>query len=156
MATLYATNATQHAAVPSGKSKIGEQGGVVRCIYDEYTATASNTPSNGDVIKFGGLIPKGARVLEAVMSFEDMGGTGTAEFGWAASADAVEAGDADGFHSTIDLDTAADNIIGSQDDANVPGIGYKFAAACQPIVTVTDAWSATSGAVRCYILYILD
>jgi len=158
MATLYGVNADKALVdVPSAKAGVGEQGGRVRCIYDTYELTADM--SVADVILMGGLIPKGARVLNVHLFFDALG-AGTLDVGWQASAElsggsAVEAASADGF-----IDGAAVTNQGhesmQEDHFAEAGMFKKFDAAVQPAVTVATDTSATSGTIGLYIQYVLD
>ncbi len=154
MANRYGTNATNITNVPADKAGTGEIGGRVRWIYDELNYTA--LLANADVIYLGGLIPKGARVLDAILMFSDAGTTGSCNVGWLASADGVEVADADGFMAAVNMNTAADTIKASDNLANAPGIFKKFAAPVQPVVTMTAAGDAATGSVKLAICYIID
>lgn len=156
MATYYANNATLISNTnPPAKAGVGEQGGVVRLIYDKYSYTAD---LGTDTILFGGLIPKGARVIDFMVKFADLGSAGIADFGWAASADAVEAGDQDGFAAAVDMNNAAD-IVKMSDNltgTTATGMGKKFAAACQMQMVLTTGSTATTGDVEVFLTYVID
>lgn len=69
MANINGTNYANSIAVPAVQSKIGEVGGVVKCLFDAYVPL----PAAGDVLTIGKL-PKGARVLRITSN----GGMGVA------------------------------------------------------------------------------
>jgi hypothetical protein len=155
MATVKGVNRTLLTNVPQEFAGVGEAGGRVRLLYDKYTWLAD--PGDGDIIEMGAPIPKGARVIDAMVKFADMGssGSGTFEFGWAVSADGTEVADANGFIDAFDADAAADVVKASDQQASPPGVGKKFVAEVQPIITTTGV-NVTSGDVESFILYVLD
>lgn len=152
MATLYGKNKTKLRASPAQLIEQGEVGGRVHVMYDEYdpaTVVALN-----DVIEFGAPLPPGARVLNAFISFPDQGTTGTATLGWAATSD--EVADTDGYMASISLKAAADSFSMIATDANVPGVGKKFTAPAQTILTITEAIDAGTGTIKVWLEYIID
>ena len=152
MATLYG-NQYQDAFVdvPSDIIRSGDVSGDVKFMYFDFTVP-SVAPSNGDKYKLG-KIPKGARVIEAVLSFPDLGTAGTLELGWAADAGAVETADDNGFLASVDVNTAADTIKMSDNLANGAGFCKLFSAECDLELLLTAAWTATSGTVKGYLMY---
>lgn len=161
MATVYGVEATKiHNTTPSGKADVGTLGGNVRLHYDKYTLTADL--SANDIIVMNGLLPKGARVIDAFVKHADLDTTGgTIDFGWAASEElsggsAVEAADDDGWIANADVATAADTIYASINQANAPGIGKKFSAAVQPQIKIEGDTDATSGDIETFIYYVVD
>lgn len=154
MATLYGVNADYNLVdVPRTMIPHGEAGGRVRLLYDTFTSTAA--PSSGDIIKMGAPIPKGARVIDAMLKHTDFGNTAECKFGWAASSDAAEAADDDGFMLSVDLNAAA-NVVWSSDNLAAPaGIGKQFTAEVQPQVELSASATA-NGTIQSFILYVLD
>ncbi len=139
MATVYGVNATLISnTVPAGKAGVGEQGGNVKLIYDKYTFVADQT--DGDLLYMGGLIPKGARVIDVMVKFGDMGAgsSGVIDIGWLASSDA-------------DIIKMSDNLTG----ATAAGMGKKFAAAVQPVITLTTDVSLLVD-IELFITYVID
>lgn len=154
MATLLGVNATSIATVPSGKAIVGQQGGRVNLIYDKFTLTADL--SLNDIIQMGGLIPKGALIVDAYIKYADLssGAGATLGLGWQASEDALEATNATGFISAADASTAAKMVKGSDNLAS-PASGKKFLGSCQPIVTISGDTNAVVGDIEVFILYAL-
>lgn len=162
MATIY-SNQYQDAYVdvPSDKIRPGDQSGDVRFMFFDHTITAA--PTDGDILKLGRL-PKGARIVDACLSFPDLGTAGVLNVGWAASAEldgpnglsgsAIEAADADGLFVSLDVNAAADTVLASS-QVNVPGILKKFSAAVDIQATITTAWTVTSGTIRGYVSYVI-
>lgn len=155
MATLYGTqyNAA-YVAVPSAKIQPGDFNSEVKSIYFEYTWTA--VPTAADIIKLAKL-PKGARVLDFVVSFPDLGTTGVLEFGWAAGVESgvtIEAASASGFLAAVDVNTAA-ATVGIIEQGNLVGFGKEFLAEVDVQCTVTTAWTLAAGTFRGYIEYVI-
>lgn len=160
MATYYGSNATKREVnVPSQKAGNGEEGGVVRCLYDSFALSADLTTS--DTIKMG-FIPKGARVLDVHVAFDDLDASGgTMDIGWLASAvldadgAAVVLADADGFINDADV-TSADVIKMSDNLANGAGQFKSFDEAVQVSISFGADTDATSGNIKVSVYYIVD
>lgn len=151
MATLY-SNQYQDAFVdvPSDFIRSGDVSGEVKIMYMDFTVPAV-APTANDVFKLG-KIPKGARILDAVLSFPDLGTTGVLELGYAADAAAVETADDNAFLASVDVNAAADTVS-MTDQVNMVGLGKLFSAECDLELKVTTAWTATSGTVKCLLYY---
>ncbi len=164
MATLYGDQYSDaFVEVPSSKIQSGDFNGKPQIVYFSYPIPAV-APSNADIIKLGKL-PKGARVLDAVLLLPDLGDTTVLELGWAASAEldsagaAVELIDADGFLAAIDGDVAADcfTMISAQEAGGaLAGHLKKFSAEVDIQITVTDAWTSTTttDSIKGYIVFV--
>lgn len=151
MATLYGLNATNRdVSVPSVKIAAGDQYGDFHVAYDEYSLVGV-VLANADVINMM-KIPAGCRVHNVVLSFPDMGTTGTCTVGWAASADGVESANSNGFLTTVDMNTAA-NTVHMLDEANIAGMFKSFASEVQVQITMTAASTATSGTIKLAVYY---
>lgn len=151
MAKYYGVQATKRLVnLPSDKTKANEQHGDQRISYDIYTI-----PGNlavGDVITFGKL-PKGARVTDFWLKNSNLGTTGAGNFGWAASADLAEAGNASGFLAAVSVATAAaTSNISTQ--ANVVGLGKEFQGECDVQFVVTTATTA-AGTLEACVSYVV-
>lgn len=152
MATLYGKNRTKNRSVPAKLGEQGEGGGRLHIMYDEYDP--ATVVANADVIEFGAPLPAGARVIDAGISFPDQGTTGTAILGWAATAD--EVADPNGYMASVSLKAAADSFTMMATDANVPGVGKKFTAEAQTIMTLTEAIDAGTGSIKVWVSYVID
>lgn len=156
MATAYkGVNATIAQDV-NGANKIpaGESKGRVRVHRDSYTFLA-NASVVGDTIDVGPKLPVGARIVDTIVHIPaSLGTTGIWDFGWAASSDAVEAADADGFVVAADGGgQAAKSLCG----AGRPGLNKQFAAEVQPQLICTEVNQAALGkTIEATILYVLD
>ena len=153
MAELYGNNfKLAYVDVPAKQVGVGEQAGRKRILFDSHLF-AANVNAIADVIKIGKL-PKGARVLEAVISAPSMGTTGIFDLGWAASGDGLEAADADGFIVGSD---AGGQAVKSLMAAGRPGLGKKFLSDVDVQLVLTEATDAAlNKTISVWIEYILD
>ena len=153
MATVYGVNADKILVdVPSAKVDASDKGGRVRMMYDKYTLTAAL--SQNDVVVMGDKLPKGARIIEAKLKYDQLDAAGgTADLGYAASDDAVEAADPNAFVDGADVTSA-----GSTSSSTEAGIGKQLAASVQPqiLVEASGGWDQTSGDIEMFIYYSLD
>ena len=151
MATFY-SNQYQNAYVdvPSTKIRPGDVTGVLMVLYFDFTIPGT-APIANDVFKLG-RIPKGSRVIDMQIQFPDMGSAGLVDIGWAASADGVEAANATGFYSALDVNTAA--IIASiLEVPSAAGFCKLFDAEVDLELKVNTAWTVTSGTVKGNLQY---
>ena len=155
MADFYGVNNTkQYQNVPSEMIPIGEQAGRLRVAYDKISLSEAIA---GDVLHMM-KIPKGARVLDVICKFADLDSNsdGTLDIGWAASSDAVEAADADGFFNELAVHAAACKGMVAN-GASVPGHLKKFDAEVEvQIVPGAGAADATSGDIELVVLYVIE
>lgn len=86
MATLYGVNKAKGLASPSQLVESSDNGGVLHVMYDSYTSTGVIAAT--DVIVFGS-IPKGARIMNCVMTWTDLGTTGAGVLGFSDNTDAL-------------------------------------------------------------------
>lgn len=157
MATLYGSNATlRDVNRPASLIHQGDVNGKIRVAYDEYDlATLGVVLGASDVILMQ-EIPAGARVLDVIFATDDLGTTGTCNVGWAASADAVEAANASGFLTSVDLNTAADVFSMQQKEANVAGQFKRFSSKVQVKVSMSAASTATSGKIKVAVYFTVE
>lgn len=151
MATYY-SNQYQDAFVdvPADMIRPGDVSGEVKAMYCDFTVPGT-APSNGDIYYLG-KIPKGARVLNIVLAFPDLGTAGTVHVGYLQDAAAVETTDNDAFLASVDVNTAADTVS-MVDQSNMVGLGKLFSAECTLTLTVSAAWTAVAGAVKVIMYY---
>ena len=154
MSTKYGAEATKINNKPSEPTDVGSHGGVVRVLYDKYTFTADL--SSADIILMNAKLPRGARVIDALLKFGNLDATGgTIDFGWAAGTDGDEVADENGFHEAVDV-TSPDCIWASDNAAAPNGIGKKFTEAVQLQIKIEGDTDATSGDVECFVHYVID
>jgi hypothetical protein len=152
MATLLGVNATKRAAVPSEMVDANAGNARLRVLHDKYTSTG--VIAANDVLNFM-KIPKGARVIECILKYSDLGTTGTGKLGWLVGAGAVEAADDDGLMASLDFNAAADAILSSQNLAAPIAIGKEFAEEVQVQLTFSTATTA-AGTIECMLLLAYD
>lgn len=151
MATFYGNQYTDaFVDVPADIIRPGDVSGDVKIMFCDFTVPGS-APSNGD-IWYLGKIPKGARVLNVVLAFPDLGTTGVVHVGYLQDAAAVETTDNDAFLASVDVNAAADTVS-MIDQANMVGLGKLFSAECTLTLTAATAWTATSGTVKVLMYY---
>jgi hypothetical protein len=153
MATKYSAQYQDaFVDVPMDKVHGRDWGGKTEKIYFSYALPSAVLALN-DIVKLA-KIPKGCRVLDAVLQFPDLGTGGTAELGFAADAAAVETADADAFLTTVDMKTAADCVsMQQQMEAGGSNAGFckTFAAECDLQLNVSEATTATTGTIQGWI-----
>ena len=151
MAAYYSTNYTkQYVNVPAEKIPAGEQYGVVRVAYDDYTFAGD--VSNNDTITFMKL-PRGARIIDIHMVTTALDG-GTVDLGWTASDDGSITADADGFLDGYNPSSAGEVNLGILD-----GRLKKFSAeGCYVQMTIKDNAVATTTAdsIKIMVMYVVD
>jgi len=154
MTDFYGANATLSTQdVPAQMIPPGEQFGDIHVAFDSYAfAAVIDTTDSLKMFK----LPKGARILDAVLKCDDLGTTGLLNVGWEASDDAVEAADADGFFTAIDVKAAAKTYIMSQEEDNNAGMHKKFTAEVQVSIVPTEITTATSGDISLAIYYVIN
>lgn len=159
MATYYGVNADKLLVDnPPDKATPGEQGGVLRMIRDEFELTA-DLEGGTDTIRMGGKIPKGARIHDVHLFFDDLDTSGgTMDVGWEAGAGGDEAADVDGFFDGVDVATASDCFKASDQGAALLAKwkGKTFLEEVQPLLSPIGDTDATSGTIILEILYIVD
>ena len=151
MAAYYRTNYTkQYVNVPAEKIPAGEQYGVMRVAYDDYTFAGD--VGNADTITFMKL-PRGARIIDIHMVTTALDG-GTVDLGWTASDDGSITADADGFLDGYNPSSAGEVNLGILD-----GRLKKFSAeGCYVQMTIKDNAVATTTAdsIKIMVMYVVD
>ena len=152
MAAYYSTNYTkQYVNVPAEKIPVGEQYGVVRVAYDDYTF-AGDVDLN-DTITFM-KIPRGARILDIHLVNTAMGG-GSIDVGWTASDDGSIAADPDGFFDGYVPTNAEINLS----EGSLAGRLKKFdAEGCYLQVKImhNDVATDTADSIKFMVMYVVD
>jgi len=152
MSTLYGENADKLLVDAPSQFIPSSDHGKIRCIYDKYTLIAAALQN--DIVLMGPLLPAGARVVKAEMICDALdAAAGTADLGYAASADGGEVADPNAFINAADVTSA-----GLFSSANEAGIGKLFSEPVQVQVVATHAggWDATSGDIEVFIQYVID
>jgi hypothetical protein len=150
--SLYGSNYTKaFVTVPSEKVDVSHQHGRVRVSYDEIDLS-SVIALNEKV--YLGRLPKGAKVVEAILAFPDLGTAGVCDLGYKYD-DASLTSDPDAFLSGVDVNTAADTVKMS-DQNNMVGFGVEMAGEASVILTATTATTAITGKVKVAVHYVVD
>ena len=153
MARKYGVNATKRYASVPQLAEEGQFGGRVKSMYDSYTLTADL--ASGDFIEMGEL-PMGARVIDVRLVYADLDASGgTIDCGWEVSEDALEAADADGFLTVVDVTSAGSSSM-FEDQSSRPGQHKTFTAPVKVGVAINGDTDATTGTVHMEILYVID
>lgn len=150
--SLYGSNYTKaFVTVPSEKVDVSHQHGRVRVSYDEIdlsTVIALNEKV------YLGRLPKGAKVVEAILAFPDLGAAGVCDLGYEYD-DATLTSDPNAFLSAVDVNAAADTVKMS-DQNNMVGFGVELAGEAAVILTATTATTAITGKVKVAVHYVVD
>ena len=152
MAAYYSTNYTkQYVNVPAEKIPAGEQYGVMRVAYDDYTFAGD--VSLNDTIRFM-KIPRGARILDVHLVNTAMGG-GSIDVGWTASDDGSIAADEDGFFDGY----VPTNLEINLSEGSLAGRLKKFdAEGCYLQIKImhNDVATDTADSFKIMVMYVVD
>lgn len=155
MATL---NGNQYAAAyvtkPSSKINPPDITGDIKFAY--FDITVSGAPSNNDIWNVCKL-PKGARILDALLQFPDMGTAGTLALGMDGGTNSLETADDDAFITAADANSAADAVsMKGQMEAGGANAGFLKQLADEVTLQVKTptAFTVTSGTIKGYVLYV--
>jgi hypothetical protein len=158
MATLKSdVYAIQNADSPPTKGTPGSIGGRIRSLYFEVAGAAVIATS--DFVKLC-KIPAGARIVDWKIFVPDVGSTGTAKIGYAASAKldsagvAIEAADDDAFSAAVAYTTTGGAIT-------VPlvadvGLFKKFNAEVDVQMVFTVATDVGAVTIKGHFEYVID
>jgi len=151
MATFYGNQYTDaFIDVPSDKIRPGDVSGELKVMYCDFTVP-SVAPSNGSTWYLG-KIPKGARIVDIVVSFPSLGTVGAVDVGFLQDSAGVETTDVDAFLASVNVNAAADTVAMSE-QVNIVGMGKLFSAECTLTLTATTAWDGTTGTVKVLMYY---
>lgn len=151
MATLYGANyQLSRVDEPAKKISVKDQHGRVRRLADSITLSAE--AALNDVIK-AGVLPKGAKVVDARFVAPSDGTSGQYDFGWASNGS--DAADQDGlFAGATELDTGA-GAVDAKMLGTAAGYNFEFAAETELEFTVVEATTASSGDLLQWEVYYL-
>lgn len=131
MAILKGANRTHADVATSAGSHItdpGTLGGKVRCMVDTYTILG--TEADADVIEMGKALPKGARVLEQILSCN-------ASVAAVVTADVGDYEDVDRYMAAVNLAAAAINRIDEPDTGAAYKVDESVAATLDSQIIIT-------------------
>ena len=153
MAELKAVNYTaSRSDEPSSKIEVSEQHGRLRRLYDSITLSAE-LALNDTIL--AGVLPSGAKIMDARFIAPSDGSTGQYDFGW--QSNGTEAADANGlFDGATELDTGAGAV-----DAKMLGTAAayntKFSAETTLEILVVEATTASNtDKLQWEIIYLVD
>ena len=149
MSTLYGVNHTlKYINVPSEKVQAKDENGKVRVAYDKYVFSAEAAVT--DVIKLMKL-PKGAKIVDAVVKAPSLGATGIFDLGY--EANGVDAADTDGFVLSADFGGAA----AVKKMSTEAGMFKELGAESQVILTCTELTAAANTkTIEVAVFYVLE
>ena len=154
MATVYGQN-YQAARVdePSSKISVKELHGRVRRLYDSITLSAELLLA--DVIK-AGVLPAGAKIIDARVIAPNDGTSGQLDFGWASNG--VDAADQDGLMAGATEFDFGGGAIDSKMLGVAAGYNKEFAAVETELeLTCIEASTASTGnKIQWEVYYIVD
>lgn len=153
MTVYYSGNATKYAnqAVPQLIGS-GEVTGVKEVAYAEF-ALSADLVGGTDTIRMVKL-PKGARVHNVVLYFDDLDASGgTVDVGWEAGDNGDETADADGFMDAVDV-TSAGVVDMIDDEGTRPGLFKQFADSVWVTIAPNGDTDATSGTIKLAVEFV--
>jgi len=150
MATVYGVNNTKkYITVPMDKVQAKDDGGKVRVAYDSYVFPAAAFAS-GDVINLMKL-PKGAKVVDAVVKSPSLGTTGIFNLGYLANG--VDVADTDAF--VLQADAGGQAVFKKM--ATEAGSFKEFSVETTVALTSTEITSAATGlTIEVAVFYVLE
>jgi hypothetical protein len=163
MATLYAANETLRQAEPQSALDVTLNYGIMYYVSDSYVIPTASELAISDTIDFFD-IPKGARVLEMMLTAPIDGGspaTGKMKIGWLASEETdengttLEAADDDGFYNDTVGDFGAGALARLQVAATASGYRKKFSGPVKVQATVTEATTDSGDATILLEAYLV-
>jgi len=153
MATLNATNyQASRVDEPASKISVKEQHGRLRRMYDSITL--SGELALNDVIK-AGVLPKGAKVLDARIIFPADGTGGQLDFGWASNGS--DAADSDGFFAGASEGDFGAGAVDAKMLGTAAGYNFEFAEETELELLCLEASTASTGnLLQWEVIYIVD
>lgn len=150
MATVYGVNNTKKfISVPSEKVPAKEESGKIRVAYDSFVFTA-NIFAATDFINLM-VLPKGAKIVDAIVKAPSLGTTGIFDLGWLANG--VDAADADGLVSAAD----AGGQAVAKHISTEAGLFLELGAETQIVLDCTEATDAAIGKkIEVAVFYVLE
>lgn len=143
MANLYSAEYEKaHNDFPAQKLNQNEQGG--KLLFAQASHTFDGEPSLNDVIKMIKL-PKGAKVVDAIVYAPDLGTTGVLKLGHSASADGSIVANDDAFIPSINVTAAVSGLKMSEQVAGIAGRGQVFDQEVDIEFLVSTATDAADG-----------
>ncbi len=152
LGTVYGANYTKaFINNPPVMVAQGESGAKVKCLQDSYTLPTA-VIDVGDVVKLGALkLPKGAKVVDAIIACASLGTTGILKLGY--EANGVDAADDDAFISSAD---AGGQAVMQHPNAGCAGIFKVLGAETQVVLGCTEISTNNNVKIDVAVFYVLD
>lgn len=159
----YNMNNYQASRVDSPVTKIapGDQGGKLKCAYDEVDLSTLGAALGLNDTLNGPVLPPGARVHEVVLVGPSSGANGSLEVGhgiiYDSKGNVLEAADADAFVVAQDF-TGAAALKKSSDNVATAGLLKKYSSEAELplVINASVAWAAQVGIVKLAVYYTID
>jgi len=152
MASKYGVEYTKVLqTVPSEKALANKWNAPVRAMYDSYALTA-DLAANDKI--YLGKLKKGDRVIDVIVSFEDLdaaGGTINVGYEYNAASESALTDDLDAFGAAVDVTSAATHSLA--EGANLPGFGYEVEGDADIVIQIAGDTDATSGTIKMVVIY---
>ena len=144
----------RYVTLPASMASRNKQD-LVKTIYAKWDlSVAAASVATSDTVYLA-KIPKGARVIDAIVKHGDLGTGGTVDIGWQASADGLETADADGIFAALDVQTAADALYAANSVASPPAVGKEFVGEVNVVLVPSQNINpGTSGTLELFIQYV--
>lgn len=150
MATVKGVNKTK-CDTPTAANRLGGglAGGRVRVMYDTYETSAT---AAGTIIEMGDELPVGAKILDVILSSDNLTNNTTLKVGDYEDDDRyVDAVD----HGAAELTTRMNDNTG-----NIDGFGYEVdmttASTPDNQIIITTGVGAATGTIKLVVLYTAD
>lgn len=152
LGTVYGANYTKaFNSNPPVMVAQGESGAKVKCLQDSYTLPTA-VIDVGDVVKLGALkLPKGAKVVDAIIACASLGTTGILKLGY--EANGVDAADDDAFISSAD---AGGQAVMQHPNAGCAGIFKTLGAETQVVLGCSEISTNNNVKIDVAVFYVLD
>ncbi len=152
LGTVYGANYTKaFNSNPPVMVAQGESGAKVKCLQDSYTLPTA-VINVGDVVKLGALkLPKGAKVVDAIIACASLGTTGILKLGY--EANGVDAADDDAFISSAD---AGGQAVMQHPNAGCAGIFKTLGAETQVVLGCSEISTNNNVKIDVAVFYVLD
>jgi hypothetical protein len=146
MAAVSGVVRTDFDAVPRVLHKSNEAGGgKLRVMHDTYEANALAAAST---IKMGTPLPIGARIIDVVVDFDDLGSTnGTIAAG--------DAGSSNRYLSAFATGSAGHAGMAGA-NGQIDGRGYVITGVNDTDILLTTAGNSLTGTIKCTVLFAVD
>jgi len=150
MANVNSVNKAKLENNPANMIDTGEYSGKVRSLYDSYVFPANAFSASDNIVLQS--LPKGARVVDAIVKAPSLGTTGIFSLGYFANG--VDSEDLDAF--VVSADAGGQAVLAKM-PAGAAGAFKKFEAETSLVLDCTEVTQAAAGLkIEVVVLYVLD